>query len=487
MTALKPIFDNRQSFQSATYRLLPARVNRLDERRYVLTNDVGEWVVLSRQELDDLLHHRLVPGTPVYDGLEARHLLFDPASRSALDLLALKQRTRLARLADLTALHMFVVTLRCDHTCAYCQVSRQTLDKAQFDMSAEHALSAVDMVFQSPSPALKLEFQGGEPLLAFPRIQQIVTAAQGHPGAAGRDLAFVIASNLTHLSEDVLEFCGEHGVVFSTSLDGPADLHDARRVLPRASSHRATIEGIARIRAALGHHAVSALMTTSPASLTQVRRIIDEYVRLGFDAIFLRSLSPYGFAVKTSLLRRYDVDDWLRFYAEGLDYIIELNARGIPLREEYAAVLLHKMFGATASGYVDLQSPAGVGIAGVVYNYDGSIYGSDEGRMLAEMGDTTFRLGHVEEDDFGTIMADPRLQGLLDETMLESLPMCSDCAFSPYCGADPTFHRATQGDGVGHKALSDFCRKQMAVLRLLILRLQDDPKARRVLESWVQP
>ncbi len=44
-------------------------------------------------------------------------------------------------------------------------------------------------------------------------------------------------------------------------------------------------------------------------------------------------------------------------------------------------------------GYVDLTSPAGIGIGAIVYNYDGDVYASDEGRMLAEMGDTTFRLG----------------------------------------------------------------------------------------------
>lgn len=46
-------------------------------------------------------------------------------------------------------------------------------------------------------------------------------------------------------------------------------------------------------------------------------------------------------------------------------------------------------------GYVDLMSPAGIGIGALVYNYDGGVYASDEGRMLAEMGDETFHLGDV--------------------------------------------------------------------------------------------
>jgi uncharacterized protein len=486
MTKFAQTFEGAAHFMPrGSYRLLPARVTRLDGTRYVLTNDVGEHVVLERDDLEAYIGHRLEPGRRLYEDLKTRHFLFDEDSRVALDLLALKLRTRLDRLADLTALHMFVVTLRCDHTCAYCQVSRQTEDRAHFDMSPRHADLAVDMAFRSPSPLLKIEFQGGEPLLNFEVIRRVVLRAEVLNREHERGLAFVIASNLTHLTDEMLTFCAEHHVTFSTSLDGPEALHNRRRVLPRGNSHAAAIDGIRRIREALGPESVSAVMTTSPESLAQAKEIIDEYVRLGFHSIFLRSLSPYGFAVKTSLVRRYSVDAWVRFYVEGLDHILDLNRRGYPMREEYAAILLQKMLGLGGSGYIDLQSPAGIGIAGIVYNYDGGIYASDEGRMLAEMGDDTFRLGHLDNAEFESVITSPALISMLDDTMLEGVPMCSDCAFLPYCGADPVFHRATQGDVVGHKAFSAFCAKQMAVLRHLIARMHDDPTARSIFESWV--
>ena len=486
MTKLAQTFEAAEHFApSGSYRLLPARLTRLDETRYVLSNDAGEYVVVPGEDVQAYVEHRLVPGHPTYETLKTRHFLFDDDSRVALDLLALKIRTRANRLADLTALHMFVVTLRCDHTCAYCQVSRQTEDRAHFDMRDAHADLAVDMVFCSPSPLLKIEFQGGEPLLNFEMIRRIVLRAEALNQLHDRDLAFVIASNLTHLDDDILLFCAEHRVSFSTSLDGPEVLHNHRRVLPRGNSYAATIEGIRRVRDALGPDSITAVMTTSPESLSQPEAIIDEYVRLGFHSIFLRSLSPYGFAVKTRLVRRYTVDDWVRFYIAGLDHILELNRRGYPMREEYTAILLQKMFGVGDSEYIDLQSPAGLGIAGIVYNYDGAIYASDEGRMLAEMGDYSFRLGHLDNDTLESVLTSPALTSVLSETMLEGVPMCCDCAFLPYCGADPVFHRATQGDVIGHKAFSAFCSKQMAVLRHLITRIEDDASAREILEGWV--
>ncbi|ADO73900.1 His-Xaa-Ser system radical SAM maturase HxsB [Stigmatella aurantiaca] len=480
------MFQERTAFgPGPDYRLAPFRFSPLDDRRYVVTNDVGEHVVLSREHLVAFVQRTLPPDSPTYKALKSRHFMFDRQSRVALDLLALKYRTRAEQLAAFTGLHIFVVTLRCDHSCQYCQVSRQVEDRARFDMTREHADRALDLVFQSPSPALKIEFQGGEPLLNFGLIRHVVERALTLNQPLGRDLQFVIATNLSRLSEEMLAFCKQHGIFLSTSLDGPEALHNAQRPVRGGNSHQRTVEGIRRAREALGDQAVSALMTTTRTSLDRVEEIIDEYVHLGFHSVFLRNLSPYGFAVRGKGGQDYDVDRWIAFYQRGLAHILELNAKGYALREEFTTLLLQKLFSPQGSNYVDLQSPAGLGIGALVYNYDGAVYASDEGRMLAEMGDLSFRLGHVATDGHAALLTSETLLAHLSDTMPEGVPMCSDCAFLPLCGADPVFHRATQGDAVGHKAFSAFCKKQMAVLRHLITLLEDDPPARETLLGWL--
>jgi uncharacterized protein len=134
---------------------------------------------------------------------------------------------------------------------------------------------------------------------------------------------------------------------------------------------------------------------------------------------------------------------------------------------------------------VDLQSPAGIGIGGIVFNYDGSIYASDEGRMLAEMGDFSFRIGKLDTDTYESVMTSDALLAPLEDTLLESAPACQECPFLPSCGADPVFHKATLNDNLGHKAFSAFCQKQMGVLRHIITLLKDDGGARAVLLDWV--
>jgi hypothetical protein len=135
-------------------------------------------------------------------------------------------------------------------------------------------------------------------------------------------------------------------------------------------------------------------------------------------------------------------------------------------------------------GYVDLRSPAGIGIGALVYNYDGKVFASDEGRMLAEMGDDTFELGHVSNADYVGLVTSEHLVSLVGGSLSQSSPQCTSCAFEQHCGADPVYHHATQGDITGIKPLSGFCSRQKAVLKLLIRILEQGGGDADVLRSW---
>jgi hypothetical protein len=63
--------------------------------------------------------------------------------------------------------------------------------------------------------------------------------------------------------------------------------------------------------------------------------------------------------------------------------------------------------------------------------------------------------------------------------------MCNDCGFLPYCGTDPVYHYATQGDVVGNKAISGFCAKNMKIIKHIVHLLEDDPSARKILMGWM--
>jgi His-Xaa-Ser system radical SAM maturase HxsB len=469
------------------YELLPFKFEPLGNEEVVLSNMVGEFAILGRNKLESLINHTLAASDPDYGMLRAKHLLREKGERVPLELLALKARTKLANKANFTNLHLFVVSLRCDHSCQYCQVSRQSEDKAKFDMTEETAEKALDIVFRSPNPAIKIEFQGGEPLLNWALIKYVVEKAEVRNKIEQRNLQFVITTTLSLATDEMLEYCRDHGIVLSSSLDGPEDLHNKNRPRPGRDSYARFVDGLKRARNIIGYDAVSALMTTSPASMVRVRDIIDEYVKLGFSSIFLRHLSPYGFALKTKSYQAYNVDRWLEFFKEGLAYILELNKAGTSFVEQYSAILLTKMLTVRDPGFVDISSPCGAGISAVVFNYDGDVYASDESRMLHEMGDSTFRIGNVYENTYEEIFTNESLLSALEDSFTLSSPGCADCAIEPWCGSDPVFHHGMTGDMLGRKPESEFCKRQMGIAKYLLTLMKTDPEAKKIFMDWVGP
>lgn len=481
-------FQSLDAFQtpSAELVLLPLSFERLSEDRVIISNFVGDMMFATESELQRLVTLDVRPGDELYERAFEKLLVANRSQSAPLQLLAMRLRSRMSFLREATPLHIFVVTLRCEHSCPYCQVSRRSSDKELYDMSEETAMRALDVALSAESRHIKIEFQGGEPLLNFQLIQKIVHAAQRKAPARGKEVQFVITSNLALLTEEMLDFALANEILISTSLDGPADLHNKNRPRPGGNSHELAVDGIRRAQTKLGKGRVGALMTTTLGSLDRVEEIVDEYLRLGLDGIFLRPLSPYGFAVKTKSYAKYRAVDWLFFYERGLRYVLEINKRGTYFPEFYAALLLRRMLSDKPSGYVDLRSPAGIGLGALVYNYDGKVFASDEGRMLAEMGDRKFELGDLASDTYDDIILSERLVELVGSTLSQCAPQCISCAFEPHCGADPVYHHATQSDSVGIKPLSEFCGRQKGMLKHLLDLLQNSPEDAAILRSWAR-
>jgi uncharacterized protein len=479
-------FQPRAYYEPAKrYRLLPFQFMQFSDTQRLLVNEVGEHVFLGNADFTEFVSLRLDRRSDVYLNLKGKHFLFDSESTAPFELLALKYRTKKAHLSGFTKLHIFVVSLRCEHSCHYCQVSRVSADRMLYDMSSETASRSLDLVFRSPAESLKIEFQGGEPLLNFDRIKQIVHEAERRALETSRRVEFVVTTNLALISEEILEFLQEHTIVMSTSLDGPEFIHNANRPRPGNDSYQLTIDGVNRSREILGFDRVSAIMTATKLSLQHPQAVVDEYVRQGFESIFLRQLSPYGFAVKTQRHIGYSTEEFLEFYKVSLEYILELNRKGINLVETYAQILLTRILTPFSTGYVDLQSPSGAGIGAAIYNYDGNVYASDESRMLAEMGDEQFRLGNVHRDTYEQIFGGDLIQTIARSSCLESLPGCTDCAFQSFCGADPVFNYASQADMIGHRPTSEFHKKNFFIIKYLLSLYHSDEMIRKIF--WAGP
>ncbi|MGB7799772.1 His-Xaa-Ser system radical SAM maturase HxsB [Buttiauxella sp.] len=478
-------FRSKEAFSSTSYTLLPFRFTKIDEDQYFLSTDYGEWLCLDSYTLKTLLAKERIVDEQIYFQLKARHFISTDTTNTQIDLLASKYKTKKSFLENFSQLHIFVLTVRCNNSCVYCQASRKSCqsDHIYYDMSEEVLDKSIDLFLSMPSSKLTLEFQGGESTLTMPLIKKAVQ--QVKEKNTDKDIQFVVCTNLCELSDEDLDFMIAHNFSISTSLDGPEELHNHNRKFGRIGAYVPLVDNLNKIKNKGAFNQVSALMTTTRQSLDLHKEIIDEYVRQGFRSIFIRELNPYGFAQKYFHKIGYDSASFLSFYEQSLDYIIELNKQGTIFRESYAALILKKLITPWATGFVDLQSPCGSGFGVTLYNYDGNIYPSDESRMMAETGDQYFRMGNIlentrEELFFGSVMQRIAAAGVND-----SLPVCSDCAFSPYCGADPVRRYQVTGSIYGRPGKDEFCVKNKSIIQMVIKKLVGaDPQTREILLQW---
>lgn len=301
--------------------------------------------------------------------------------------------------------------------------------------------------------------------------------------ADDRDVRYVLCTNCVNLTDEMLDICKQYHVLISTSLDGPAFMHNSNR--GKVDSYEKVVAGIEKARDTLGHDQVSALMTTSVQALNYPIEIVDEYVKLGFKGLFLRALNPYGLASDNPDWEDY-THKFITFYKKAFEHILELNRQGVHFVEEFAVIVLRKMLTPFCTGFVDLQSPAGIVNSVLVYNYDGNVYASDESRMLAEKGDYTFCLGSVFLL-YDKLVYGEKVKKWAQVWANEALAGCSDCAFRNYCGADPVRNHSTQGDMYGHRPTSLLCQKNKAIIEYLVsLIVERENEVMPIFKSWLQ-
>lgn len=465
------------------YELYPFRFRRHGDKE-LLVNDAGEFLFVPAGSVSRIAGRQVQSDEAMYNDLVSGQFIYDRSSVSMMDLLVAKLRTKKSFVGRPPALHIFVLTLRCNQECRYCQVSSKSHDASGCDMDKATIDKSLAAAMELSPTDLTVEIQGGEPLLVFDSVRYLVAEGRRMAQQRGKRAQFVLCTNLLLADDDTLAYCRDEDVLISTSLDGPSVVHSGNRLARNGDSHGLFLERLEKAFSIVGRERVSALTTVTQASLGHGRRIVDEFIRLGLRTLFLRRMTPVG---RGRIAEQYSTEQFIDFYVGTLGYIIERNMAGAELADGYSSILLRKILTPFASGYVNLQSPAGMGTSVLVYHYSGDVYAQDEGRMLAEEGDRRFCIGNVHSSKPEAIVADPGLRAMIEESLSESLPGCSDCAYLPYCGIDPVHEYIATGRLVSHRALSQQCRFHLALFDFLFSAIQkDDAAIERLFMSWAR-
>jgi len=200
------------------------------------------------------------------------------------------------------------LTNQCNLSCQYCyefgndKVATPE-GKPKF-MDLETAKASVDFLLEQAAGRrmVHITFFGGETLMNFPLLKQVVAYANEKAAASGRSIDFSLTTNATLLTPAIIEFLSENRIGVTVSMDGPAELHDKLRVFANGRGSYDIIEP--RVRALIQNHRTRPITArvTLTAGVTDVLRIFRHLKHdLGFAEI--------GFApVTTSTNQLYAIN-----------------------------------------------------------------------------------------------------------------------------------------------------------------------------------
>lgn len=122
----------------------------------------------------------------------------------------------------------------CQLRCKYCFASTGDFGQGRKLMSFETGKHAIDFLLENSGdrPNLELDFFGGEPLMNFKVVKQIVEYARSREAEYGKKFRFTITTNGLLLDDEKIEFINKEMSNVVLSIDGRKEVNDYFRVLP---------------------------------------------------------------------------------------------------------------------------------------------------------------------------------------------------------------------------------------------------------------
>ena len=120
----------------------------------------------------------------------------------------------------------------CNLACSYCFASQGEFHGERALMSFEVGKAALDFLVANSGKRhnLEVDFFGGEPLMNFDVVKQLVAYARSIEADAKKHFRFTLTTNGMLIDDDVIDFCNREMDNVVLSLDGRKEVNDRFRV-----------------------------------------------------------------------------------------------------------------------------------------------------------------------------------------------------------------------------------------------------------------
>jgi len=327
------------------------------------------------------------------------------------------------------------LTQTCNMRCVYCYGNGGEYGKAGM-MTRETALAAVDWLMENSFDAkvVEISFFGGEPLMNFSLLQQVVAYAKTQAEAWNKEVNFSMTTNGTLLTNPVITFLKEEKIDLLISFDGPSEIQNRQRPFKNGrGSYKRVYANVQKLRFVFPNLAVRATIHGKSDLFT----IQKELKAAGFATCHLSMANPvlpWGKTTpgKDTEVHQASAGQMLAYLREEVKHLFSAikNRRLDTTITPGVKILL--------AGLVDgrkRHGSCGVGRGLRAVSIDGGVYPCHR-----FVGREDTRLGHIQNYRAGEINDYHR-------AAVENLPVCRACWARYFCGGGCFYNnQASTGD-----------------------------------------
>ncbi len=345
----------------------------------------------------------------------------------------------------------------CNLNCAYCFASQGKYHGDRAVMSFEVGKQALDFLIANSGTRhnLEVDFFGGEPLMNFDVVKQLVAYARSIEKEHGKNFRFTLTTNGLLIDDDVIEFANREMSNVVLSLDGRKEIHDRYRVDYAGNGSWERIvpkfQKLVEARGGKNYYMRGTFTHANPDFLKDIQQMLD----LGFTEL---SMEPVVCAPgDPSELTEEDLPIVLEQYEKLAELMIERKREGRPF------TFYHYMIDLTGGPCIYKRiSGCGSGTEYMAVTPWGDLYPCHQ-----FVGEEKFLLGNVYDGVTNTTMQDE-----FAACNVYARPECRECWARLYCSggcAANAYHATGKVTGISRYGC-DLFRKRMVCAIMLALR-----------------
>ena len=336
----------------------------------------------------------------------------------------------------------------CNLNCSYCFASQGKYAGERAIMSEEVGKRALDFLIENSGTRhnLEVDFFGGEPLMNFDVVKNLVAYAREREKQCGKNFRFTLTTNGVLIDDDVIDFANREMSNVVLSLDGRKEIHDRFRVdyAGKGSFDKIVpkFQKLVEARGGKDYYMRGTFTHANPDFVNDIRTMLD----LGFNEL---SMEPVVCAPNDpSALTEEDLEVVMAQYEELASLMLERRRQGKPF------TFYHYMIDLSGGPCIYKRvSGCGSGTEYMAVTPWGDLYPCHQ-----FVGDEKFKLGDIYNGVNNT-----DLQNEFKKCNVYAHPECKDCWAKLYCSggcAANAYHATGKITGIYESGCKLF-RKRM--------------------------